>query len=182
MANPTGWNPNTPKSKADPLLTYMFSVEATVKVREQDAPGYTDAELSGYFTELSNLGDENDVVEFKAIDSSSGRDVTLFVPGRLNTNEITLKRGVTNDMTFWAWRQTVRDGEIDQARTNLTIVMYNRKYEPLVEWTLTAAWPSKLSGPDSQAGNSDFGVEEVTIYYHDLEYRQYTGNNEENES
>ena len=170
MADVTGKSPNAPTAKADPLLTFMFSVEAEVslpiKNAETNQVSYETETLTGFFTELSNIGDENDLVEFKA--SDSGRDVTILLPGRLNTNEITLKRGITKDLAFWKWRQTVRDGKIDDARTTVTIGMYNRAYERLVEWTLTYAWPSQISGPDFQAGSSDFGVEEITIVYHDL--------------
>ena len=159
MADVTGGT----SPKADPFLTFMFSIQATVSLDSGDT------ELDGYFTDISGLGDENDMVEFKA-NTNDGHETTILLPGRNETSEITLKRGITKDMTFWQWRQLVRDGKIDQARTNVTITMYNRRYEAMVQWDMTDAWPSKITGPDFQAGNSEFGVEEITLVYHNLSF------------
>jgi phage tail-like protein len=178
MADPAmGKDSGTPTTggtapKSDPLLTFMFSVQGDI-----DGVG----KIDGYFTEISGPGDEHDVVEFKATTNSAdskkpgGQEATVLVPGRNETNEVTLKRGLTTDMTFWKWRQLVRDGKIDEARTDVSITMYNRRYEPVVQWNLGEAWPKKITGPDFAGGNSDFGVEEIVLMYHTLEFTDQIG-------
>ncbi len=174
MADTTGHQTNNPVSKSDPLLTFMFALQGDI----QD-PDDASAKLSldGYFTEISGPGDEHDVVEFKTVNvTKTGgiSEATILLPGRNETNEVTLKRGITKDMTFWKWRELVRQGRIDEARTNLSIIMYNRRYDPVVRWDIGDAWPKKITGPDFQAGSSDFGVEEIVIVYHTLSFTEYT--------
>ena len=156
----------------------MFSVagEVTAKKAEPNT-GYEAKQLSGYFTELSGLETEFEVISFKYC-NNKGNPSTWLLPGRSSRNPITLKRGITDDLTFWQWWQTVKDGKISSARSNISITMYSRANDPLIKWDLIDAWPSKIVAPDFQSGNSDFGVEEITIVYASLEFTKLPSTDE----
>lgn len=141
--------------EGDPLVTYhfMLDVQGTVK---------------GFFTEISGLGSESEVVEHKVVDGK-GHDSIKKIPGRLKFTDVTLKRGITDVMDFWKWRQLVVEGKIKDARKNATIFMTDTEGNPVAEWTLTNAWPSKVQGPQAQAESSTAGMEELTITYEYLE-------------
>ena len=63
----------------------------------------------------------------------------------------------------------VVQGKVDDARTNCSIVALNQANEEVARWNLTNAWPSKVTGPDMDAGGTDYMVEEVTIVHEGVE-------------
>src|SRR5437763_12820912 len=96
----------------DPLISAWFGVEFQNQV-------------VGAFRECTGLGSENEVVEYKA-SSEKGQFVIKKVPGNLKWNNITLKRGITDSMDMWKWRELVEQGKISEARKNGTITMYDQ--------------------------------------------------------
>ena len=133
----------------DPLVSAWFGVDFQQGV-------------VGAFRECTGLGSENEVVEYKA-SGPKGEQVIKKVPGRLKWNNVTLKRGITDSMDMWKWRQMVEEGKMDEARKNGTITMYNQKGEAVARWNFINAWPSKLTGPSANAANNEVAIEEIEI-------------------
>lgn len=133
----------------DPVVSSWFGVEFQ-------------GQVVGAFRECTGMGSENEVVEYKA-SGPKGEFVIKKVPGRMKWNNITLKRGITDAMDMWKWRKQVEDGEIDSARKNGSIVMYNQAGKEVARWDFVNAWPSKLSGPTANANNNEVGIEELEI-------------------
>lgn len=142
-------------AQENPLVGFHFGLEF------QD-------QISGFFTECSGLGSETEVIEHKVVDSQ-GRDIIQKIPGRLKWTDITLKRGITSNMDVWEWRKLVEDGDVEGARRNGSIVMFNQKLEEVARWNLIAAWPSKVTGPQLQSDSNSFGVEEIVICHEGIE-------------
>ncbi|MEM7030164.1 MAG: phage tail protein [Chloroflexota bacterium] len=143
--------------ETDPLLSYQFAIEIN-----------TPFQTSGYFTEVGNMVDEFEVVEHKVVDPSS-REVRQMIPGRPTPSQITLKRGVTADMSFWQWRELVVQGDTETARTAVSLTMFDRNYTPIARWDFEAAWPSKVSSPDMRSDSNDFYVEEMTVVFENMQ-------------
>jgi phage tail-like protein len=137
----------------DPLVSFNFFVSV--------------GPIQAAFRECHGLGSENDVVEYKASDQF-GKDVYQKQPGKLKWDNITLKRGITNDLALWNWRKQVEDGDIEGARQNGSIVMYNQSGAPVASWNFERAWPSKLSGPSLNAQTNEVAIEEVVIAHEKL--------------
>lgn len=144
MASKTG-------RESDPLIGFNFRLEIEGK-------------LSGYFTECSGIGSENEVVDHKVVDDG-GHEIVQKIPGRLKWQDVTLKRGITDAMDIWDWRALVEQGKMSDARTNCSIIMMDRNYEDVARWDLVNAWPSKVTGPSVKSDSNEFGVEEVTIVH-----------------
>jgi phage tail-like protein len=140
-----------PSRGTDPVIGFSFSLDVQ-------------GTLSGYFTEISGLGSETEIVEHKVVDPQ-GRDLIQKIPGRLKFTDVTLKRGVTALKDIWDWRKMVEDGNIVGARKNATITMYDQSLSAVARWNLTNAWPTKVSGPQIQSDSNAFGIEEVTITF-----------------
>jgi phage tail-like protein len=138
-----------PTRDTDPLLGFSFGLDLS-------------GEIAGFFTECSGLGSENEVVEHKVV-TETGIQIIQKIPGRLKWNDVTLKRGITAEMDIWDWRKKVEDGDMEGARTNCTITMFDREGTPKASWTLDNAWPSKVTGPTQKSDSNEFGVEEVVI-------------------
>jgi phage tail-like protein len=82
--------------RTDPLVGFHYAIEVEGKV-------------SGYFTECSGIGSEHEVIEHKVVDTK-GREQIMKIPGRLKWENITLKRGITDNMDIWSWRAAQRLG------------------------------------------------------------------------
>ncbi len=137
--------------ESDPVLSFNFGLEIQGTV-------------TGYFTEVSGVGSEHEVVEHKAVDEK-GHEFVQKIPGRLKWGDITLKRGVTDKMDVWDWRRLVEEGKMKDARKNGSIVIFDRNYEELARWNFTNGWPSKVSGPNIKADSNEFAIEEMTIVH-----------------
>lgn len=139
-----------PARETDPLTGFHFQLDL----------GGT---ISGYFTEVSGLGSENEIIEHKVI--KDGLQIVQKIPGRLKWGDITLKRGITAAMDIWDWRKLVEEGTVDAARTNGSIIMLDQELTPVARWDFEGAWPSKVSGPQAQADSNNYGIEELTIVH-----------------
>jgi phage tail-like protein len=90
------------------------------------------------------------------------------VPGAMRWSDITLKRRVDSSTALWEWRKQVEEGDIDGARRNGSIVLYDSRHSEVARWNFEAGWPSKWKGADLNAGENDTAVEEVVITHEGL--------------
>jgi len=142
---------NDAPGREDPLLGFNFALDV----------GGT---IKGYFTEVTGIGSESEVVEQKVV-NDKGIEVVLRIPGRLKWGDIVLKRGITSNMDLWDWRREIEDGKAKSARKNGSIVMYDRELKEAARWNFINAWPSKISGPSPKADGNEIGLEELTIVH-----------------
>lgn len=151
----TATNSMVDTSREDPLVGFHFAVEVQ-------------GVITGYFTECSGLGSENEVIEHKVV-NESGVEVVMKIPGRLKWENVVLKRGITSNMDIWTWRKMVEDGDVAGARQNGSIVMYDQTLSEVARWNFENAWPVKCTGPQPKADGNEIGVEELTIAHEFIE-------------
>jgi phage tail-like protein len=142
-------------SRQDPLLGFHFSIEVQ-------------GTIQGYFTEVSGLGSESEVIEAKVV-SEKGVEVIHKIPGRLKWGDVTLKRGITSNLDMWDWRKQVEQGKVNDARKNGSIIMFDQELQEQARWNFTNGWPTKISGPAPKADSNEIGVEELTITHEFIE-------------
>ena len=121
--------------------------------------------ISGYFSEVGGLAVDVEVIEFTdtAIDT-----VTRKRPGTTKYNEVTLKRTLSPDKTFWDWVKKIRDGDMAY-RTDGAVVVFDMSGKEIGRWTMTNVWPSKWSASDLDVGSDDLMQEDVTLQVEMLE-------------
>jgi phage tail-like protein len=144
---------NTPTivKREDPFQVFQFGL-------------VLDGTLTGFFTECSGIGSEHDVTEQQAT-NEKGHSFVMKSPGRLKYTDVTLKRGITSNLDIWEWRAEAEAGDLEACRKNASIIAYNRKFDEVAQWNFYNAWPSKVTGPDFNSANSEFGVEEIVIVH-----------------
>ena len=135
----------------DPLVGFHFALDLQ-------------GQIAGYFTEVSGIGSETEVIEQKVV-NEKGVETVLKIPGRLKWGDITLKRGVTNNLQLWDWRKTVEDGKVKDARRNGSIIMYDQELKEQARWNFLQAWPSKISGPNPKSDSNEIMLEELTLVH-----------------
>ncbi len=138
-------------AERDPLVGFKYRIDVA-------------GQVTGYFTECSGLGSESELIEHKIIDDKGNEEIRM-IPGRLKWDQIKLKRGITDRMDIWDWRKLVEDGNMDQARTNGSVIMYNQLGEPVAQWDFVMGWPTKVTGPELKADSNAYVVEEMTVVH-----------------
>ncbi len=143
-------------SRTDPLLSFHFGLDVGSFV------------VNAIFTEVSGIGSETEVAEYKTV-SGQGNDHIGYIqklPGRLKWEAVTLKRGITSGtMDAYNWRKMVEDGNVESARSNGTISMFDDKGTLSAQWTFVRGWPSKISGPAIKSDSNEVGTEELVIVH-----------------
>ncbi len=141
--------------REDPLVGFSFML---------DVGGI----IKGFFTEVSGLGSENEVIEHKVM-AKDKKEIVFKIPGRLKWGDIVCKRGITSSMDMWTWRKEVEDGKVNGARKNGSIVMFDQAGAEKARWNFFNGWPSKISGPTPKSDSNEIGVEELTIAHERIE-------------
>jgi len=144
-----------PGAQQDPFLSPWFAID------------FQGAAV-GAFKECAGLGSEHAVVDHKASDPQ-GAPIMKKIPGNMKYTDVTLKRGMTDSMDIWKWRQMVEEGKVSEARKNGSIVLYSAAGAEIARWNLVNAWPSKITGPSVNAGSDEVAVEELTIVHEGYE-------------
>src|SRR5258708_23361587 len=142
-------------AQQDPLISAWFSIEFQ-------------GQVTGAFRECEGLGSANEVGEYKA-SGAKGEYGVKKVPGRLVWNNIVLRRGITDSMDMWKWRKLIEQGNVESARKNGTVTMYNTQGTAVAKWNFVNAWPSRITGPSVNAGENGVAIEELEITHEGYE-------------
>jgi phage tail-like protein len=138
----------------DLLTTFSFHVEF-------------DGVDVGAYKEATGVESETEVIEYKEA-TKEGKMIIRKVPGAMKWSDITLKKRIDNSTDLWEWRKEVEQGDIDSARRNGSIVLYDSTHAEVARWNFEAGWPSKWKGADLNAGEDQIAVEEITITHEGL--------------
>lgn len=113
------------------------------------------------FQEVSGL-DPEDVIEFRQDDNE--RFSTVRMPGIARINNVTLKKGVfTRENAFFSWFEQIQMDLIK--RETVTIKLLDETGAPAMVWTLSNAWPTKVTGTDLKAEGNEVVVETIELAY-----------------
>jgi len=87
--------------------------------------------------------------------------------GHAEFDDITLKRGMTDNTLFWNWMLKSMSNPVANRR-NINILMFNQAGETMQAWTLIGAIPISWKAPGFQAEGSSVAIEELTLAYEGL--------------
>ena len=75
-----------------------------------------------------------------------------------------LKRGIVeknNDLFNWF----NNNGAPNVERRDITISLLNDEGDPVMVWTISQAWPSKLEGPGLKATGNEIAIESIELVH-----------------
>lgn len=120
--------------------------------------------VRGSFAEVSGLEISVDVIEYR----NGSEDLTVRkLPGTRKYTNITLKRGVIGDLTFWNWMQSVIEGR--PIRAAGTIALLDESRQEVMRWSFRRGWPCKITGPVLNAKANEVAMETLEICHEGLE-------------
>ena len=98
-----------------------------------------------------------------------------IILGQTEFSEVTLKRGMTNDLAFLGWTSKMfteiepsNSQQISNYRRNINILLYNQAGEIIQCWTLIGSVPVGLAISPLQAESNSVVIEELTLAYEGL--------------
>ena len=135
-----------------PIPTFHF----TVKIG--------DSELS--CQEVSGLDTEYDVIEYRNGNSPSFSVVKM--PGLKKTSDVTIKKGMfKGDTALFDYFMEVQMNLIERKTITISLIDSDHK-AVLFVWTLTNAFPKKITGASMNAQTNDAAIEEIVLAHEGL--------------
>jgi phage tail-like protein len=139
----------------DPLANYSYFVEIQGKTAAQ-------------FKTCEGASIKIGVIEHRE-NKLTGLPVLKKLPGHVSYSDITLKRGKINDKLFWDWIKDVQDGNIDAARKEGSIILYDFVHGEVGRYNFFGAWPSTVELGSLDASADEVLLETVVITLEKLE-------------
>jgi phage tail-like protein len=161
-----------------------------------------DGSIAASFTECSGISVQIDKEVY--LEGGVNNQQRIFLK-QTKFQDITLKRGMTNEIYFWDWMKKVLDltstdemgtssGQTTQSnlpnspnqsttspkngvRRDLTILLFNQSGQTMQSWKITGAIPVAWKTPTLQASGNAVAIEELTIAYEGLEVERNPSGN-----
>ncbi|NES94823.1 MAG: phage tail protein [Desertifilum sp. SIO1I2] len=181
-------NGNTQNSQRDvngreiQALNYVTANRFYVEIESQ---------ITASFSECQGLGVK---IKYERYQEGGVNDQQRIILGQSEFSDVTLKRGLTNDLVFIDWIskilvqlvdrpldtrqlrqqesldiQPARTQSSDRAmRRNVNILIFNQAGETMQCWTLIGAVPVGWKAPSLQANSNTVAIEELTLAYEGL--------------
>jgi phage tail-like protein len=130
-----------------------------------------ESDIQASFSECSGLQAK---VKREVIYEGGLNDHQKILVGPAEYTDVTLKRGVTNNLAFCNWITSNMKPGIKERR-NINILLFNQAGETVQCWTLLAAIPVGWKAPSLQASGNSVALEELTIAYEGLKISNSSG-------
>lgn len=121
------------------------------------------------FTEVSGLDFETEVIEYR--EGSSPTYNKTKQPGLTKYPNVVLKRGTFfGDFEYFEqWKKTMmfQEGK-EKFRRDVTIRLLDEEHQPIISWTLSRAWPSKIQSTNLKADANEVAIETMELVHEGL--------------
>lgn len=117
------------------------------------------------FQEVSGLDVQSEEIKYRHGDNPVFSPIKM--PGLKKYGNVTMKKGIfKGDNKFWDWLNQIKMNTIK--RVPVTISLLDEAGKPTMVWTLTNAWPTKITGTDLKAEGNEVAVESIEIVHEGL--------------
>lgn len=123
-----------------------------------------ESSITASFSECSGFG--VNIQKETYFEGGVNHEQRIFL-GHAEFTEMTLKRGMTDDLTFWDWVTSTISAPTNKRR-NVNILLFNQPGETIQSWTLIGAIPTSWKAPGFQADGNSVAIEELTLAYEGL--------------
>ncbi|WP_321842530.1 phage tail protein [Paraburkholderia bannensis] len=121
------------------------------------------------FQEVTGLDVETEVIEYR--DNNSRQFSTVKMPGISKVGNVTLKKGIfVKDNKFWEWFEQIEMKTIKRAPA--VIKLLDEMGNSTMVWTLTNAFPVKITGTDLKSDGDAVAVETLEIAHEGITIQQ----------
>ena len=115
----------------------------------------------GGFSDVSGIGTEVTVAEYRA--GNDKENHVRKVAGVHKVSDVTLKLGIVNFDSLWAWIDETRTAG-PAAQKTVAIALLDEAHNPVRTWLLRGCIPMKYTGPTlAGKGGGDVAMEEIVL-------------------
>jgi phage tail-like protein len=121
------------------------------------------------FTEVSGLDFETEVIEYREGNSPTYHKTKQ--PGLTKYANVSLKRGTfLGDFKYFElWKKTMMFQEgAEKYRRDITIKLLDEEHKPIITWSLSKAWPSKVQSTNLKADANEVAIESMDLVHEGL--------------
>ena len=127
--------------------------------------GGTHETVDTSFQEVNGLDIQSEEIKYRHGDSPEFSVIKM--PGMKKVGNITMKKGVfKGDNKFWDWFKDIKMNTIK--RLPVTISLLDEGGNATMVWTLTNAWPTKITGTDLKSEGNEVAIETIEIVHEGL--------------
>ena len=130
-----------------------------------------ESNITASFSECSGLSVK---IKREAHFEGGVNDQQRIVLGQSEFSDVTLKRGLTDDLVFWTWISQILGGG-QRTRRSINILLFNQAGETMQCWTLIGVVPVGWKAPSLQANSTTVAIEELTLAYEGLKIEKSAG-------
>lgn len=117
------------------------------------------------FQEVSGLDAENQLIEYRK--NNNPIFSAEKMPGLTKHGNVTMKKGVfVNDNTFWDWYSAIKMNTVK--RCTVLIKLLDETGNVTMQWQLSNAFPTKVSGSDLKSEGNEVAIESLEIAFEQL--------------
>jgi phage tail-like protein len=121
------------------------------------------------FQEVSGMDLSEQTIEYRQ--GNNPVFSTINMPGIVKSQHVTMKKGVfANDNTFFDWYNKIKMNTLE--RRNVVIKLIDEGGNPTITWTLTNAWPTKITSTDIKSDANEVAVESIEFSHEGLSISQ----------
>jgi phage tail-like protein len=130
-----------------PMRTGRFVVE----IDDVEVPGWHSVAIPGRSTEQDEYREENGETDW----------------GQTSFDDLEMERGVKpGDTRLYDWHMAVVEGDVEEGRKEIAVVLLDENGETQAEWELQEAWITAYDPPELDAGaDGDVATESITVAY-----------------
>lgn len=117
------------------------------------------------FQEVSGLDVQSEEIKYRH--GNSKQFSVIKMPGMKKFGNVTMKKGVfKGDNKFWDWLKQIELNTIK--RVPVVISLMDQAGAAVMVWTLTNAWPTKISSTDLKSEGNEVAIETIEIVHEGL--------------
>lgn len=117
------------------------------------------------FREVTGLSSETQVIEYRGGNSKTFS--TVKMPGIQKFGNVTLKKGIfKGDKALWDKFNAIKMNTVK--RSTITVSLLDENNSVVMTWTLTNAFPSKITSTDLKADGNDVAIETMELAHEGL--------------
>jgi phage tail-like protein len=117
------------------------------------------------FQEVSGLDVQSEEIKYRH--GNSKQFSVIKMPGMKKFGNVTMKKGVfKGDNKFWDWLKQIEMNTIK--RVPVIISLLDQNGDAVMVWTLSNAWPTKITSTDLKSEGNEVAIETIEIVHEGL--------------
>jgi len=136
-------------NRTDPYRNFRFRLEL-------------DGIETGAFSEATIPDSTTDPVDYR-----EGNDAThqRKLSGLTKYGNVTLKKGIIDNMELYDWRKSIEDSGAAGNRKNISLILVDEEGNDKSRWDIVEAWPTKYDPSDFSAKGNEVLIETLEIVH-----------------